>query len=233
MNQELINTVMYGMNDCLSSQQLLKLKQVLEDATREADDGVNRSEEYLEQFLATKKLEGRSEKTLKFYRTTIEGMLKALDKDVRAITTDDLRKYLADYQAARNVCKMTVDNARRNLSSFFAWLEDENYILKSPVRRIHKIKTATAVKETYSDDEMERLRECCNEIRDLAIIDLLASTGMRVGELVLLDRDDVDFNERECVVHGKGDKERIVYFDARTKLHLMEYLGTRKDDNEA
>jgi site-specific recombinase XerD len=105
--------------------------------------------------------------------------------------------------------------------------------LKSPVRRIHKIKTSTPVKETYSDDEMERLRDSCKNIRDLATIELLASTGMRVGELVLLNIEDIDFNERECIVLGKGDKERIVYFDARAKLHLLEYLKSRSDVNKA
>jgi site-specific recombinase XerD len=160
-------------------------------------------------------------------------MLQAIDKNVKAITTDDLREYLTDYQSRSTVSKQSVDNVRRNLSSFFTWLEDENYILKSPVRRIHKIKTTTPVKETYSDDEMERLRDSCKEIRDLAMIDLLSSTGMRVGELVLLNREDIDFNERECIVLGKGDKERMVYFDARTKLHLQEYLKSRSDTNPA
>lgn len=160
-------------------------------------------------------------------------MLLAVDKNVKAITTDDLREYLTAYQSRSTVSKQSVDNVRHNLSSFFTWLEDENYILKSPVRRIRKIKTTTPVKETYSDDEMEKLRDSCKEIRDLAMIDLLSSTGMRVGELVLLNREDIDFNERECIVLGKGDKERIVYFDARTKLHLQEYLKSRADSNPA
>ena len=233
MNQELINAVMCGMDGYLDNRQLVKLKQVLEDATREDDDGTDQSRELLESFLATKRLEGRSEKTLKYYRVTVERMLNSTGLNVKAITTDDLRKYLTEYQQNSKAGKMSVDNIRRNLSSFFNWLEDENYILKSPVRRIHKIKTTASVKETYTDDEMEKLRDNCSEIRDLAIIDLLASTGMRVGELVLLNREDIDFNERECVVLGKGDKERMVYFDARTKLHLMEYLNTREDANEA
>ena len=232
MDQEQVNKIMYQMTDVLDNTQMMHLKKVLEDLSSEEikeDDSV----ELLERFIATKRLEGRSERTLKYYKITIEKMMKSIDKNVRAITTDDLRHYLADYQQNSNASKMSIDNIRRNLSSFFNWLEDENYILKSPVRRIHKIKTTTAVKEAYSDDEVERLRDFCTEIRDLALVDMLASTGMRIGELVQLNIEDIDFNERECVVLGKGDKERIVYFDGRTKLHLQEYLETRKDGNEA
>lgn len=233
MNQEIINSVMYQMNPFLDNKQLMELKKVLENIINDDERSENDSFELLKRFISTKKLEGRSDKTLKYYNSTVEKMLKAIDKNVKAITTDDLREYLTDYQSRSTVSKQSVDNVRRNLSSFFTWLEDENYILKSPVRRIHKIKTTIPVKETYSDDEMERLRDSCKEIRDLAMIDLLSSTGMRVGELVLLNRDDIDFNERECIVLGKGDKERIVYFDARTKLHLQEYLKIRSDTNPA
>lgn len=233
MNLEIINSVMYQMNHILDNQQLMELKKVLENVINEDESIEDDSFELLKRFISTKKLEGRSDKTLKYYKSTIEKMLKAIDKNVKAISTDDLREYLTDYQSRSTVSKQSVDNVRRNLSSFFTWLEDENYILKSPVRRIHKIKTTTPVKETYSDDEMERLRDSCQEIRDLAMIDLLSSTGMRVGELVLLNREDIDFNERECIVLGKGDKERIVYFDARTKLHLQEYLKSRSDTNPA
>lgn len=211
----------------------MKLKQVLEQAMNHTDDSKDDSFELLNRFISTKKLEGRSDKTLKYYKNTVDKMLLSIDKNVKAITTDDLRTFLTDYQSRSTVSKQSVDNVRRNLSSFFTWLEDENYILKSPVRRIHKIKTTTSVKETYSDDEMERLRDSYKEIRDLAMLDLLSSTGMRVGELVLLNREDIDFHERECIVLGKGDKERIVYFDARTKLHLKEYLDSRTDSESA
>lgn len=233
MNQEIINSVMYQMNHYLDNQQLMELKIVLEKVLNENERVEDDSFELLKRFISTKRLEGRSEKTLKYYESTVEKMLMVIDKNVKAITTDDLREYLTDYQSRSTVSKQSVDNIRHNLSSFFTWLEDENYILKSPVRRIHKIKTTTPIKETYSDDEMERLKDSCKEIRDLAMIDLLSSTGMRVGELVLLNKDDIDFNERECIVLGKGDKERIVYFDARTKLHLKEYLNSRIDDNLA
>lgn len=155
----------------------------------------------------------------------------SVGKNIRCILTEDLRSYLTEYQTKKHSSRVTIDNIRRILSSFFAWLEDEDYIIKSPVRRIHKVKTASSIKETYSDEELEKMRDNCENLRDLAIIDMLASTGMRVGEMVLLNREDIDFAERECIVFGKGDKERIVYFDARAKLHLQEYLNSRTDDN--
>lgn len=189
--------------------------------------------DYTELFLSAKRIEGCSEKSLTYYRKTIDKMLNTVDKAAKYVTTDDLRGYLSDYQRRNSSSKVTIDNIRRILSSFFAWLEDEDYIIKSPVRRIHKVKTAKTVKETYSDEDLERMRDGCDELRDLAMIDMLASTGMRVGEMVKLNRDDVNFNERECVVVGKGDKERVVYFDARTKMHLQAYLDSRMDDNTA
>ena len=233
MDQQIINSVMREMNDYLDNQQLLRLKKALENAITEKEKGKDNSNDLLELFLSTKRLEGRSDRTLKYYKNTVLNMMKSVQKPVTAITTDDLRQYLADYQKRPTVCKQSVDNIRRNLSSFFNWLEDENYILKSPVKRIHKIKSPVVVKEAYSDDEIEKIRYECKEIRDLALVDFLLSTGMRVGELVLLNRSDIDFVERECVVLGKGDKERVVYFDAKAKLHLQEYLSTRTDSNPA
>ena len=187
----------------------------------------------LESFISAKRIEGCSEKSLKYYETTTHQMLDVINKPIREITTDDLRGYLSKFQKERSSSKVTIDNMRRIFSSFFGWLEDEDYILKSPVRRIHKIKTDKVIKETFTDESLEQLRDACEEVRDLAIIDILASTGMRVGELVNLNRDDVNFNERECVVFGKGNSERIVYFDARTKIHLRNYLDTRTDNNPA
>lgn len=234
MNQEVINEVVCQMMPHLSNDQVALLRNVMErlilktSADTEKDD-----ESLITSFVSAKRLEGCSERTLNFYKNTIDKMYSSIGKSIKAITTEDLRSYLSEYQANNNVSKVTIDNIRRNLSSFFSWLEDENYILKSPVRRIHRVKATTSVKETYSDEDLEKLRDSCDELRDLALIDILASTGMRVGELVRLNRSDIDFNERECVVFGKGDKERIVYFDARTKIHLQNYLNERKDDNQA
>lgn len=235
MNQETINFILQRMVVFLDNAQMLKLKDILDEIARQEDTTLlsKSSEELLEMFLATKRLEGRSENTLFLYRFNIGKMLEKAEKNVCVMNTDDVRSYLSSYQENNGVSKATVDNVRRTLSSFFRWLEDENYIFKSPMRRIHKIKTSVTVKETYSDEELERLRDECKALRNLAIIDMLNSTGVRVSELVNLDIDDIDFEERECVVLGKGDKERIVYFDARTKIHLQKYLKMRNDPNSA
>lgn len=180
-------------------------------------------------FLSAKHVEGCSPKTLDYYNTTIETMLNAINKSIVCITTDDLRSYLSNYQANRGSSKTTIDNIRRILSSFFSWLEDEEYVLKSPVRRIHRVKSGRSVRDTFSDEELERIRDVCDNPRDLAMIDILASTGMRVGELVKLEISDINFEERECKVLGKGDSERKVYFDARTKIHLQQYIENRTD----
>jgi site-specific recombinase XerD len=177
-------------------------------------------------FLAAKRVEGCSQKTVQYYDSTIRNVLNAIGKDVKQITTDDLRCYLDEYQQEHKISKVTIDNIRRILSTFFAWLEDESYIIKSPVRRIHKVKTCKTVKETYSDEALEIMRDNVDHIRDLAIIDMLASTGIRVGELITLDRDDIDFVNRECVVLGKGNKQRkqirVRHQEAR-RLRIAEY----------
>lgn len=240
MKEQLISEVMQQMLPHLDNAQLKQLQQVMQQTLFHFDvvgaviqpEGDN-SNELISMFIAAKRVEGCSEKTLAYYQTTINKMVSALNKSVQNILTEDLRSYLTGYQNRHHSSRVTIDNIRRILSSFFSWLEDEDYIIKSPVRRIHKVKTTLSIKETYSDEELELMRDSCTEIRDLAIVDILASTGMRVGEMVLLNRGDIDFAERECKVYGKGDKERIVYFDARTKLHLQEYLGSRTDDNPA
>ncbi len=240
MKYEFITAVMQQMLPALDNAQLEKLRQVMEqtllryvvthvEEQPEEDD----SDDLIAMFIAAKRIEGCSEKTIKYYQNTINAMVSFLGKNVRRILTEDLRTYLTEYQNEHQSSRVTIDNIRRILSSFFSWLEDEDYIIKSPVRRIHKVKTASSIKETYSDEDLEKMRDNCKEKRDLAMIDMLASTGMRVGEMVLLNRDDINFSERECVVFGKGDKERIVYFDARAKLHLKEYLDSRTDGNSA
>lgn len=241
MKMQFTNDVIQKMLPYLDNDQADKLKQALlstlagyeinESSTSDSD--MQSNQKLVDGFLAAKKIEGCSEKTMLYYKKTIETMISAVGKTVAHITTDNLRSYLTGYQAERSSSKVTIDNIRRILSSFFSWLEDEDYILKSPVRRIHKVKSASTIKETYSDEALETMRDNCDNLRDLALIDMLASTGMRVGELVLLNRNDINFEERECVVFGKGSKERIVYFDARAKIHLQNYLDSRSDNDPA
>lgn len=233
--EEAIKYILVDMDEYLTSNQSQKLQRVLvarltnQKSTTDSLSNHN----YLSMFLNAKKIEGCSDRTLSYYETTIAKLLSNFSEPIRKVTTDEIRGYLANYQTINNCSKVTIDNVRRNISSFFTWLEEEDYIIKSPMRRIHKIKTVKMVKEIISDEEIEKLRDSCDNLRDLAIIDLLYSTGIRIGELVRLNIDDINFEERECVVLGKGDKERKVYFDAKTKIHLQGYINNRSDNNPA
>lgn len=240
MIDNLINEIEQAMLNVLDNEQLGQLRKVLNYTFRnvcvtekESLNAEGNNQALIENFIAAKKVEGCSDKSISYYKSTIINALKKIEKEVVHVTTDDLRGYLNDYQAESGASKVTVDNIRRILSSFFSWLEEENYIVKSPVRRIHKVKVGKTVKETYTDEALEQMRDHCSNARDLALIDLLASTGMRVGELVKLNRSDIDYQNRECIVTGKGDKQRKVYFDARTKIHLQKYVNSRADSNEA
>lgn len=235
MEDEKIVIILNEMSEYLSVSQLKKLQEVILKVCTDSEAKKNTldNSEYLKLFLDAKKIEGCSDRTIQYYRVTIEKLLSQYVNPIRKITTDEIRSYLSDYQHINDCSKVTVDNVRRNLSSFFSWLEEENYILKSPMKRIHKIKTNQQVKEIITDEDIEKLRDNCACNRDLAMIDLLYSTGIRVGELVNLNIDDVDFEARECVVFGKGGKERKVYFDAKAKLHLLKYLEGRIDTNDA
>lgn len=239
MKKVIINEIMQGMLKHLDNSQMKMLYKVLERSFEGIE--ISKTEfqigeqniNYIDLFVSAKRVEGCSEKTLHYYSQTIKSVIDFIGKEIPHITTEDLRHYITSYQEDRKSSKVTIDNIRRILSSFFAWLEDEDYIVKSPVRRIHKVKSAITIKETYTDENLEQMRDNCDELRDLALIDILASTGMRIGELVLLNREDINFEERECIVFGKGSKERLVYFDARTKIHLQSYLNSRNDPNKA
>lgn len=241
MKEDIIAIIKNEMLNHLDAKQMKRLDQVLVHTLWDVDIIPSRgepqaektNEDLLTAFIDAKSLEGCSNKTVKYYRTTLQKMLSIVGKNAVAVTTEDLRTYLTNYQKESGCSRSNMDNIRRILSSFFMWLENENYILKSPVRRIHKIKSTKQVKETFSDETLEIMRDGTVHPRDLALIDFLSSTGVRVGELVQLNRADVDFENQECVVLGKGDKERIVYFDARTKVHLQNYLQSRTDDNPA
>ena len=233
--EDKIVKIINEMAEYLNVAQMKKLQEVLLQTFSESEAQKEQisNEEYLKLFLDAKKIEGCSERTIQYYRVTVERLLQTVDTPLRKMTTEEIRRYLVEYQKINNCGKVTIDNVRRNISSFFSWLEEEDYILKSPMRRIHKIKTKKTVKEVISDEDIEKLRDSCTSLRDLAMIDLLYSTGIRVGELVRLNIEDVNFESRECVVFGKGDKERRVYFDAKTKIHLKNYLESRRDTNRA
>lgn len=239
MKEKLINTIISDVQDLLNSEQLSAVKHVLQERlqgfiiTEKTESAAQENASLVSAFISAKKVEGCSLKTLKYYETTIDLLLKSLSKPIRDINTNDIRTFLADYQETHGISKVTTDNVRRIFSSFFSWLEDEDYITKSPVRRIHKVRTDIIVKEVISDENLEVLRDNCNELRDLAMVDFLASTGIRVGELVNINREDINFQERQCVVFGKGNKEREVYFNARAKVHLLQYLDSRTDKNPA
>lgn len=242
MNKKMIDNIVAAMSEVLEVAQQMRLREVLQEsfaqvvmspAESEKRQRQQANEELLQAFIAAKKIEGCSEKTLHYYTSTIEALLNMVQKRIDEYDTNDIRTYLSHYQEERGSSRVTIDNLRRIFSSFFAWLEDEDYIAKSPVRRIHKVRTESLVKEVLSDEHMEVLRDSCTELRDLAMIDLLASTGVRVGELVQMNCADIDFHERQCVVLGKGNKEREVYFNARTKIHLQRYLESRIDQNPA
>jgi integrase/recombinase XerD len=233
--EEKIVKVLNEMAEYLSIAQMKKLQEVIIDTF--AENKLEKTDisnaDFLQMFLDAKRVEGCSDRTIDYYKSTIEHLISTVDRSVRKISTEEIREYLSSYQKRNNCTNVTVDNVRRNISSFFSWLEEEDYVLKSPMKRIHKIKTKTVVKNVISDEAIEKLRDNCRGSRDLAIIDLLYSTGIRVGELVNLNIDDIDLEGRECIVYGKGDKERRVYFDAKAKVHLKDYLDSRDDDNEA
>lgn len=235
MLDKLVIGVRENLTGVFSNEQLILVESAIKSCFAKLNDDkdFDGKESLLASFIAAKRIEGCSEKSLRYYESTIRNMLLAINKCEQSITTADLRSYLDTYQQRGNISKVTLDNVRRILSSFFSWLEDEDYIVKSPVRRIHKVKTGRTVKETYTDESLEMMRDYCIEPRDLAMIDLLAATGIRVGELVRLNKEDVDLENRECIVLGKGNKQRKVYFDARTKIHLQKYLETRLDKEDA
>ena len=244
MKMDVILNITKDMEDSLTDYQLNKLKESLVinfeklDFIMKTDDLKHQEEldgnkRMIEAFISSKQIEGCSDRTIKYYKEIIDKFNDSFDKSIKKITTEEIRSYLSNYKEMSTCGSTTIDNIRRVLSSFFSWLEDEDYIIKSPIRRIHRIKTPTTVKEVLTDENLEKLRDECENIRDLSLIELLISTGMRVGELVNLNISNLNFEDRSCIVLGKGNKEREVYFDAKTKLHLKEYISKRSDNNDA
>ena len=244
MKMDVILNITKDMEDSLTDYQLNKLKESLIMNFEKVEfiiktDELKHQEELdenitmIESFISSKQIEGCSDRTIKYYKEIIDKFNDSFDKSIKRISTEEIRSYLSNYKETSTCGSTTIDNIRRVLSSFFSWLEDEDYIIKSPIRRIHRIKTPTTVKEVLTDENLEKLRDECENIRDLSLIELLISTGMRVGELVNLNISNLNFEDRSCIVLGKGNKEREVYFDAKTKLHLKEYISKRNDTNDA
>lgn len=244
MKTEVISNITKDMEDSLTDYQLNKLKEsliinfegvefIIKTDELKHQEELDENKNMIDSFISSKQVEGCSERTIKYYKEIIEKFVNSFDKSIKQISTNEIRNYLSNYKDNSSCGSTTIDNIRRVLSSFFSWLEDEDYIIKSPVRRIHKIKTAVVVKEVLTDENLERLRDECENIRDLSLIELLISTGMRVGELVNLNINSLNFEDRSCIVLGKGNKEREVYFDAKTKLYLKEYISKRNDSNDA
>ena len=244
MKTEVISNITKDMEESLTDYQLNKLKEsliinfegvefIIKTDEFKHQEELDENKKMIDSFISSKQVEGCSKRTIKYYKEIIEKFVNNFDKSIKQISTNEIRNYLSNYKDSSSCGSTTIDNIRRVLSSFFSWLEDEDYIIKSPVRRIHKIKTAVVVKEVLTDENLENLRDGCENIRDLSLIELLISTGMRVGELVNLNISNLNFEDRSCIVLGKGNKEREVYFDAKTKLHLKEYISKRNDSNDA
>lgn len=231
---EKIILILNEMSEYLSITQMKKLQEVIIKtfADNEACKIEISNEEFLKMFLDAKRIEGCSERTIIYYQATVKHLLSQITTEVRKITTEEIREYLSNYQKWNNCSNVTIDNVRRNISSFFSWLEEEDYILKSPMKRIHKIKTKTVVKSVISDEGIEKLRDNCNEKRDLAIIDLLYSTGIRVGELVNLNIDDIDLEGRECIVYGNLESQRKQYEHEIAILNLEHEHQLKLKDKE-
>ena len=237
MRELFVEKVIDTTGEFLDNNQRIKLKEILTEIClnyhieileqNQKQEIQKNNEEILNKFISSKEIEGCSVRTLKYYKDNITKMLDTVNLPINEITTETLRNYLSNYKNNSTAGMVTIDNIRRTLSSFFAWLENEDYIVKSPVRRIHKVKA------TLTDENLEKLRDTCSNVRDLAILELLISTGMRVGELTRLNIADINFQERSCIVLGKGNSEREVYFSAKSKMYIKKYLEMRTDNNEA
>lgn len=226
------NEILSAMKNALTEEQMVLLTNTLDEMVDTLKTTPS-NEELLKLFETAKNVEGCSSKSLKYYLYILRNFFAKVPKESKSITTDNIRAYLDDYSANSSTSKVSMDNIRRVLSSFFSWLEEEDYIRKNPVKRIHKIKALKTIKQAYTEENIETLKDSCSSLRDKVIIELLASTGMRVGELVSLNKDSIDLENKQCIVLGKGGKQRQVYFDSKTKIHLINYLASRIDDNDA
>ena len=242
--EKTISSILGKMGEHLDKNQLMILDKVLVSEFIDKEiieqnnalvvyDGM--SEKLISQFLTVKSIDGCSDKTINTYSFHLHKLIDTITtKSVLNLTTNDIRGFLAIYKERRKVSNVTLNNMRHSMSSFFKYLHESGYIKENPMRQISSIKTKQIIKKPFSDEELEKLRICCasNE-RNLAIIEFLYSTGVRVSEMCALNRDQIDFNQKECIVFGKGAKERIVYINSRAYIHLQKYLHMRTDSNPA
>lgn len=236
INEAIFNTLQ-EMTPKLSLNQLRELQNSLYKCFAEATNSSVKqlsNNDYIDRYISAKKVEGMAESTIKSYKSSITKFLNYCDdKLIVRITTDDVRAAINRYKDESHCSDLTLDTFRRRISAVFSWLLEEEYIVRNPVSRVHKINYTKKVKTVFSEEEIERIYDNCVSYRELALIGLLNSTGVRVGELATLELSRLDLDNRECVVHGKGNKERTVYFDSKTKLYLEKYLETRNDDVDA
>ena len=189
--------------------------------------GGGMNEKIVKNYIASLRLEGKSEKTVKQYFDAVTYFLCEIGKNIEDITTNDIRYHLASYRKNHSVSNTTVDNKRRYLSAFFQWMSAEEIIPKNPMLRIKRIKDRDRCRKSFSDEEIEMLRDSAGSLANRAIIEFLLSTGCRVSELVNIDLTDIDFNKRECTIVGKGNKERIVFINQKAMHHLKQYINKR------
>ena len=189
-------------------------------------------DDMIECFLNAMTVQGRSPLTIAGYRGTLKRLMDGIKVTTRNVTVYHLRNYIAALKE-RGLKDTTLEGYRQVFSSFFGWLFREGLIEKNPLVNLGAIKTPKVQKMVFSEVDMEKMRQSCKTIRDKAIICFLASSGCRVGELVKVKKEDVDLEKLECIVHGKGNKERVVYLDNVTAMFIKEYLNTREDEDEA
>lgn len=236
----IINDIVLSLSDKLTNVELQEIKNILyvkldkyeiQERTTELIISDNNSDNLLRRFLATKKIEGKSNATLKHYHFILSRMIQSFDKPISDITVYDLRYYLASYKQTRGVSNVTLDGMRRCIKSFFSFLFTEQLIKSNPSLALSQIKCDKKIKRAFSDVDMELLKRSCKNKRDRALVEFLYSTGCRVSEVVQLNRNDIDFIHGKVIVLGKGNKERIVYLTNITIMYIKEYLDSRVDEN--
>ena len=192
----------------------------------------NAPDDLLDSYIASLRVQGKSELTINRYVYKIKKFMDWVGVPTRRVNAYHIRSWIAK-EKERGIADSTLEGDRSVLSAYFGWLFRESLIEHNPVVNVGTIKVPKKEKELYSPIDIAKLDDKCSSIRDKAIMHFLASTGCRISEMTGLNRDSIDFKEREVIVHGKGDKERVVYFDPVTGMLINEYLKSRKDDNEA